>query len=279
MLSTEPGLDLHLMTRDGQKLDRISDTYRVQSRTSDLDALIATGIRAAFVHVSTDQHHEIVVRRLRAGVDVFVDKPLSYDLAESRYMVELARGLSRSLMVGFNRRYAPSYVEALAHPRDLVILQKDRRDGMGDVRTSVLDDFIHLVDTLRMLAPHGAHDIDVQGKTENGKLHHVVLRLAETGFTGLAVMNRSSGSAGEILQTAGAGHRREVVNLGDVIEHDRAPKLLRGSDWEPVGRRRGIEGACRHFLQSVRDGTTLDAEDALTTHEWCEDIITRLTTP
>ncbi|MDI9913714.1 hypothetical protein [Rhodococcus sp. IEGM 1379] len=97
------------------------------------------------------------------------------------------------------------------------------------------------------------------------------LRLAETGFTGLAVMNRSSGSAGEILQTAGAGHRREVVNLGDVIEHDGAPKLLRGSDWEPVGRRRGIEGACRHFLQSVRDGTTLDAEDALITHEWCED--------
>jgi virulence factor len=278
VLCTEPGLDLHLMTRNREKLDTIGDAYRVEARHTDLEAVIAAGVRAAFVHAPTERHPDIVTRLLTAGIDVLVDKPLSYRLADSRRLVALARDLDRSLAVGFNRRFAPAYTEALRHPRDLVVLQKDRRAEARDVRTIVLDDFIHLVDTLRMLAPAGATDLDVRGRIADGRLDHVVLRLAADGFTGLAVMNRASGSGSEVLQTAGADHRREVVNLTEVIEHDGAPRLRRAGDWEPVGRRRGFEDMCRHFLTAVRAGERLDAEDALITHEWCEQIITRLST-
>ncbi|MFE5790850.1 Gfo/Idh/MocA family protein [Rhodococcus erythropolis] len=279
VLGSEPGLDLRLMTRDLSKLDHIADTYRVRPRYTDLDSLIASGVRAAFVHVPTEQHYSVVMPLLQAGVDVFVDKPLSYNLDESRRMVELAHQLGRSLVVGFNRRFAPAYVGALAFPRELVVIQKDRQHSVGDIRTIVLDDFIHLVDTLRMMAPPETLDIDVSGKTDNGKLQHVVLRVAGPQFTGLAIMNRSSGSASEVLQTAGADYRREVVNLTNVIEHDGAPRTHREADWESVGLRRGIEGVCRHFLESVRSGSALDARDALITHEWCDKIIKKLTQP
>lgn len=276
VLGALPGLDLRLMTRDPGKLARIGRAYRVRHLFTDLDDVIASGIRAAFVHAPTEHHHALVTRLLEADIDVLVDKPLSYSLAESRRMTELARERGRSLMVGFNRRYAPAYTQALDGPRDLVVLQKDRHAGTGDVRTIVLDDFIHLVDTLRMLAPRQA-DLDVHGKVVDGQLHHVVLRAAAPGFTGLAVMNRSGGSAGEVLQTAGADRRRDVVNLTDVTEHDGVPSLRRGSDWEPVGRRRGFEAMCLRFLDAVRTGERLDAGDALITHEWCEEIVTRLT--
>lgn len=275
VLGALPELDLRLMTRDPEKLARIGQSYRAHRLFTDLDALIDSGIRAAFVHTPTEHHHDIVIRLLEAGVDVLVDKPLSYSLSESRKMAELARARGRSLMVGFNRRHAPAYLRALETPRDLVVLQKDRRAKTGDVRTIVLDDFIHLVDTVRMLAPHDV-EFDVHGKVEDGQLHHAVLRATRPGFTGLAVMNRASGSAGEVLQTAGADRRLDVVNLTDVIDHDSVPALRRGADWESVGRRRGFEGMCRHFLDAVRTGERLDAEDALVTHEWCEEIITRL---
>ncbi|WP_437074957.1 Gfo/Idh/MocA family protein [Streptomyces sp. enrichment culture] len=275
VLGAMPELDLRLMTRDADKLARIGQSYRAHRLFTDLDALIDSGIRAAFVHTPTETHHDIVTRLLDAGVDVLVDKPLSYTLSESRQTAELARERGRSLMVGFNRRHAPAYLQALDTPRDLVVLQKDRRARTGDVRTIVLDDFIHLVDTLRMLAPEGVA-YDVHGKVEDGQLHHAVLRATGPGFTGLAVMNRAGGSAGETLQTAGADHRLDVVNLTDVIDHDTVPALRRGADWESVGRRRGFEGMCRYFLNAVRTGERIDAGDALVTHEWCEEIIDRL---
>lgn len=277
VLGALPGLELRLMTRDRAKLDRIADAYRVGRRFCDLDELVQSGIRAAFVHAPTEHHYAIVMRLLEAGVDVLVDKPLSYDLAEGRRMVETARELGRSLMVGFNRRFAPAYVAALEHPRDLTVLQKDRHGGTGDVRTIVFDDFIHLVDTLRMLAPADAGRVSVRGRVDDaGNLHHVVLQLCGEDFTGLAVMNRASGSGGEVLQTAGENRRRDVVNLSDVTEHDGAPRLLRSDDWESVGRRRGIDGMCRHFLDAVREGRQIDAQDALATHELCEQVITAL---
>ncbi|NUT91900.1 MAG: Gfo/Idh/MocA family oxidoreductase [Saccharothrix sp.] len=270
-----PGLDLHLMTRDRAKLDRIADAHRVTHRHTTLDGLLDAGVRAAFVHAPTERHFEIVTRLLEADVDVFVDKPLSYSLAESRALVDLARTRGRSLAVGFNRRFAPAYVDALALPRDLVVLQKDRHAGTGDVRTAVLDDFIHLVDTLRLFVPD-ADDVDVRGSVVDGELRHVVLRLAAPGRTGLAIMNRASGSGGELLQVSGGNRRRDVHNLTDVVDHDGAPTARRGDDWTPVAKRRGMDDMCRHFLDAVRTGTRLDAGDALVTHELCERIVTGL---
>ncbi|HWL85312.1 MAG TPA: Gfo/Idh/MocA family oxidoreductase, partial [Polyangiaceae bacterium] len=147
VLAAQPGLELHLMTRDRGKLDRLGDMYRIARRATELDALLDGGLRAAFVHAPTDQHVPIVERLLRAGVDVYVDKPLDYGLEGARRLVELAETAGRSLMVGFNRRYAPPYVEAREQPRELVVLQKNRKAAAEVVRSAIFDDFVHVVDT------------------------------------------------------------------------------------------------------------------------------------
>ncbi|MCA6092681.1 Gfo/Idh/MocA family oxidoreductase [Streptomyces sp. SCA3-4] len=275
VLTTEPGTELHLQTRTPDTLHRVADVHRIPDdrRHTTLDSLLAAGIEAAFVHASTAAHPGIVTRLLEAGVPVYVDKPLAYDLAESERLVRLARERGVSLMVGFNRRHAPGYAQCADHPRDLILLQKNRVGLPEDARTLVLDDFIHVVDTLRFLVPGTVGHVDVRARVRDGLVHHVVLQLSGDGFTAIGTMNRMSGSAEEILEVSGQDTKRQVLNLAEVTDHKGQPTVRRRGDWVSVARQRGIEQIVHAFLDAVRAGRTLDAQDALLTHELCERIV------
>ncbi|MGW3042155.1 Gfo/Idh/MocA family protein [Kitasatospora sp. NPDC001159] len=278
VLTALPGLDLRLMTRDRAKLDRLGEAHRIGAEQlfADLGELIGSGIRAAFVHAATDQHVPIVEQLLTAGVDVYVDKPLDYTLDGARRLVGLADRTGRSLMVGFNRRHAPGYVQAKERPRDLIVLQKNREGLAEAARTLVYDDFIHVVDLLRFLAPGEIEHVDVRARTRDGLVEHVVLALGGEGFTALGIMNRVSGSTEEVLEVSGGDSKREVRNLAEVIDHRGQPTVRRRGDWVSVARQRGIEQCVVGFLDAVRAGKTLDAHDALRTHELCELIVERI---
>ncbi|MER6526535.1 Gfo/Idh/MocA family oxidoreductase [Streptomyces sp. NPDC001508] len=275
VLGALPGIELHLQTRTPATLDRVADALRVPAaqRHPTLGSLLDRGLDAAFVHAPTAAHPEIVTRLLDAGVPTYVDKPLAYELADSRRLVARAEQRDVSLAVGFNRRYAPGYAQCADHPRELILMQKNRIGLPEEPRTMILDDFIHVVDTLRFLAPGPIEDVTVRARLRDGLLHHVVLQLAGDGFTALGVMNRLSGSAEEILEVSGQDTKRQVVNLAEVIDHKGQPTVRRRGDWVPVARQRGIEQAVLAFLDAVRAGTVLSARDALATHELCERVV------
>ncbi|MFG3517221.1 Gfo/Idh/MocA family protein [Streptomyces bobili] len=275
VLGALPGIELHLQTRTPATLDRVAGTLHLPAgqRHRDLDALLAEGLDAAFVHAPTAVHPEIVTRLLEAGVPTYVDKPLAYELADSERLVALAEDRGTSLAVGFNRRYAPGYAQCADHPRELILMQKNRVGLPEEPRSMILDDFIHVVDTLRFLAPGPVDDVTVRARVEDGLLHHVVLQLAGEGFTALGVMNRLSGSNEEILEVSGQDTKRQVVNLAEVIDHKGQPTVRRRGDWVPVARQRGVEQAVTAFLDAVRAGKTLSARDALATHELCERVV------
>jgi virulence factor len=265
----------HLHTRSPVTLRRTANTYRVPEaqRHPDLDTLLDTGLDAAFVHAPTDAHPELVTRLLRAGIPTFVDKPLADDLGEAQRLVGLAETTGVSLAVGFNRRHAPAYAQCLEHPRDLILMQKHRASVPESPRRLVYDDFIHVVDTLRFLVPGPVDRIDVRTRVRDGLLHHVVLQLAGDGFTAIGAMNHLSGSAEEILEVSGQVAKREVRNLAEIIDHKGQPSVRRRGDWVPVARQRGMEQAVVTFLDAVRTGRRLSAQDALRTHELCERIV------
>ncbi|MYV43642.1 Gfo/Idh/MocA family oxidoreductase [Streptomyces sp. SID1328] len=275
VLGTQPGLDLHLQTRTPATLAAVGDSLHLPAgqRHETLDSLLDAGLDAAFVHAPTAVHPEIVTRLLEAGVPTYVDKPLAYELTDSQKLVELAERRDVPLFVGFNRRYAPAYAQVLEHPRDLILLQKNRVGLPEEPRSMILDDFIHVVDTLRFLVPGPVDDVTVRVRTEDGLLHHVVLQLSGDGFTALGVMNRLSGSAEEILEVSGQDTKRQVINLAEVIDHKGQPTVRRRGDWVPVSRQRGIEGAVLTFLDAVRAGEPVSARDALATHELCERVV------
>ncbi|MBQ0972733.1 Gfo/Idh/MocA family oxidoreductase [Streptomyces sp. RK31] len=275
VLAVQPGVELHLQTRTPATLERVGDSLHLPAaqRHAGLDALIAAGLDAAFVHAPTDVHPQVVTRLLKAGVPTYVDKPLAYELADSERLVALAEERGVSLAVGFNRRHAPGYVQCADHPRELIIMQKNRVGLPEEPRRMILDDFIHVVDTLRFLVPGQVDDVTVRARAEDGLLHHVVLQLAGDGFTALGVMNRLSGSTEEILEVSGQDSKRQVVNLAEVIDHKGQPTVRRRGDWVPVSRQRGIEQAALAFLDAVRAGKTLSARDALASHELCERVV------
>jgi virulence factor len=275
VLGVQPEIELHLQTRTTATLDRVADSLHLPraQRHTDLADLLAQDLDAAFVHAATVAHPEIVTRLLQAGVPTYVDKPLAYELAESERLVRLAEERNVSLAVGFNRRHAPGYAQCVEHPRELILMQKNRTGLPEEPRTMVLDDFIHVVDTLRFLVPGPVDDVTVRARAEDGLLHHVVLQLAGDGFTALGVMNRLSGSNEEILEVSGQDTKRQVVNLAEVIDHKGQPTVRRRGDWVPVARQRGIEQAVLVFLDAVRAGKVLSARDALATHELCERVV------
>lgn len=275
VLGTLADVDLHLHTRTPATLERVADGLHLPAgrRHTDLDSLLAQNLDAAFVHAPTPAHPEIVTRLLEAGVPTYVDKPLAYRFGDSERLVMLAEERHLSLAVGFNRRFAPGYTQCADHPRELILMQKNRIGLPEEARTAVLDDFIHVVDTLRYLAPGPVDDVTVRARSDNGLLHHVVLQLSGEGFTALGVMNRLSGSAEEILEVSGQDTKRQVVNLAEVVDHKGQPTVRRRGDWVPVARQRGIEQAVLAFLDAVRAGTVLSARDALETHELCERVV------
>ncbi|WP_459185854.1 Gfo/Idh/MocA family protein [Streptomyces sp.] len=277
VLGAQPGLELHLHTRSRATLDRVGDAYRIANRHPTLDGLLDQGLDAAFVHAPTDHHVAIAERLLEAGVPVYLDKPLAADLAGAERLVRLAADRRVSLMTGFNRRYAPAYTQCLDHPRDLILMQKNRIGLPGAARTFVYDDFIHVVDTLRFLLPGAVEDTAVRAKTRDGAVHHLVLQLSGDGFTAIGVMNRMSGSAEERLEVSGEDTKREVLNIAEVIDHKGQPTLRRRGDWVPVARQRGFEQIILTFLDAVRAGEVLSAWDALETHKLCERVVEAIT--
>ncbi|MBR7342117.1 Gfo/Idh/MocA family protein, partial [Klebsiella pneumoniae] len=88
---------------------------------------------------------------LNAGVHVCVDKPLAENVQDAERLIELAARKKLTLMVGFNRRFAPLYQQLKAQSGSFVSLRMDkhRTDSVGpnDLRFTLLDDYLHVVDT------------------------------------------------------------------------------------------------------------------------------------
>jgi predicted dehydrogenase len=79
---------------------------RVHARWEDL--LAAPGLDAVLIATSGD-HAPIAVAAARAGLHVFVEKPMALSSADAASMIESAEAASVTLMVGTMKRYDPAY--------------------------------------------------------------------------------------------------------------------------------------------------------------------------
>lgn len=275
VLGTRADVQLAFVTRSTATLDELGAAWRVDRLHTDLDEALAEGLDAAFVHAPTAVHPAIVRRLIEAGVPTLVDKPIADTLEACEPLVDLAETRGVSLMVGFNRRHAPAQAEAAALKAPFVLMQKNRAGHADGVRRTVFDDFIHVVDSLRFLAP-GATQARVSGRLDGDLLEHVMLHLTGPGLDAVGVMNRVSGANEEVLEVMGGGIKRRIVNLADVTEFADGESLTRRGDWTTVARQRGFEAMIEAFLGAVREDRRLSALDALETHRLCEQVVTKL---
>ncbi|OFW78997.1 MAG: oxidoreductase [Alicyclobacillus sp. RIFOXYA1_FULL_53_8] len=280
ILGVNPNIELHIATRNPERLARIAGQYRIANRYSDVQSLLTAGLDAAFVHSATEAHATIVEQLLEAGVHVYVDKPISFSLQESTHLVRLAKEKQRILMVGFNRRFAPMIRALKEQPAaNVIVMQKNRVGQPGHATTFILDDFIHVVDTLRFLLPGEVEQIVVHARAEAGQLYHVSLQLSGRNFTAIGLMNRDSGITEESLEYMASGQKWVVHDLNETLfMADGQRQTKHFGDWTPVLHRRGFEQIITEFLQAVRDNRDPNpsAEDSLRTHELCHEVLRQI---
>jgi predicted dehydrogenase/threonine dehydrogenase-like Zn-dependent dehydrogenase len=100
-----------IVSRGGAQGNNFARDRRVEVLTSNLDDVISdSGFSLMVIATRHHEHASQVVRSLRAGKHVFVEKPLAISWSELADVAETYRGLREQplLLVGFNRRFSPA---------------------------------------------------------------------------------------------------------------------------------------------------------------------------
>jgi predicted dehydrogenase len=96
----------------GARGKRYAQRFGAAYCCSDYDEILRDPeIDCVLITTRNQLHAAQAAAALRSGKHVFVEKPMAITEAECRELCAAVRESGRQLMVGFNRRYAPDYVE------------------------------------------------------------------------------------------------------------------------------------------------------------------------
>ena len=278
------GIELILNSRDPQTLAKFQAQYRLPRATTRLDELIEWHPQAAFVLTPSATHHAIVEQLLSAGIDVFVEKPLTLKLDEARQLAELADQQGRILMVGYNRRYAPLHRQARLlwgdRPIQMAVLQKNRTSAYHpNLRNNYIDDTIHIIDMLRFFCGDGqaAHTLS---QVENGKLVGAASTVAYAhGGFGLVLTSLQAGRWYEHYALHGESTSLQIDAFSRLeLTTDNEHKVWEetyASAWKTTLKARGFVDEIAHFFECVqsRAKPQTDGWEAYRTQQLLEEMI------
>ena len=176
-------------------LSALGERYHVpaERRYLDAEALVKKGdLDAIFVLNSDEFHTDAALAALEHGKHVFIEKPMCLTRQEAEAIIKARDEAGVQVMVGYMRRYAPAFVQAVEHVRALekinyarvrdiigqnaqfigqssvVLRPKDiSAEAMQDraerasrlVKTAIGDATQNLVSTYRLLCGLSSHDL------------------------------------------------------------------------------------------------------------------------
>ncbi|MTD41417.1 gfo/Idh/MocA family oxidoreductase [Erwinia sp. CPCC 100877] len=265
-----------LSTRNPAVLKNVSEKYGFQETVSSVDELLQAGVSACFVHVATKAHGKIVRQLLEAGIHVFIDKPLSEDLAEVRELQALAKEKKLVLMIGFNRRFAPLVAELKAvKGKNMLLIQKNRVAAEEMTDYVIYDLFLHLADTVVYLLDDAIKQIHSKIIEEKGFLKRAVLQVETETTTAIATMNLWAGANTETYQLMSAEGTYLLENLTELTIKKQATLLKSFDDWTTTLEKRGFQQMVTAFVEAVKMGQSADLkqENTFISHELCAKMI------
>lgn len=174
-------------------LDAVADHYHVSRRYTDWHEMLAQPDIDAVVICHSGSHRDSTISALQAGKHVFVEKPLAWNLRETREIAAVAHQSNRILQLGYHKLHDPAFAYAKEQ------LQKMQDIGYG--RITVL----HPADELG----HSPHRVlRGNGVVEEGHL--------DTGTWADQVKNQLFGGAGgsvEMLVDEALGQHKNNASL------------------------------------------------------------------
>ncbi len=164
---------LALSDMDHELLEDVADHYHIQDRYTDYRELLDREEIAAVVVCHSGSHRDTVLAALERNKDVFVEKPLAWNLREAEEVAGTAKRSDRIVQVGYHKLYDPAFPVAKQYV--------DQIEDLGLVRITVL----HPTNELG-LSPHrirrGRREI-LEGHVDPGAWDHQ-LRMQREGLTG-----------------------------------------------------------------------------------------------
>jgi predicted dehydrogenase len=237
-------------------------------------------VQGVVVSASAVSHHPLARVLLEAGKDVYVEKPLTLEVAHAEELVRIARERGRILMVGHLLLYHPAvrYLKGMIDRGELgdlyyiysqrVNLGKVRRDenALWSFAPHDLSVILHLLDMepIDVVARGSAF---LQGRVEDvvfvdlrfpgGKLAHVhvswldphkLRKFTVVGSQKMVVFDDMEASEKVRIYDKGVDRAGEVVSYGDALTVRSGDILIpKLSLQEPLT----IE--CKHFVECVRE--------------------------
>lgn len=269
--------EFYFATRRESVQKELKQRYQLDHMYTNLEELIDQGIEACFIHTATGSHYQLIKKCLTEGIHVFVDKPVSENLAEVEELFALAQAKEKVLMVGFNRRFAPM-VEQLKQIPDkrMIYLSKHRQSASQDTDFVIYDLFLHLVDTAVYLLdePIIAHSSQIKESAKGLETATLMLETAHT--TAILTMDLKSGANTEDYRITAKSGTYDVRNLTTLTETAAgAISQHEFGDWETTLSKRGFYPMVCAFLTAITDPSAVDLrqEQVVKSHQLCQEMI------
>jgi len=254
-----------LSSRRGFTPSFVGRRFGFKSVTTDIDCLFSPGSSPTLV-ISTrhNSHASLVSRALKAGKNVFVEKPLCLTLAELEEIESLTLESRSTLMVGFNRRFSPLVTSLRGYlsntPKSFVYTinsgQLPDAHWLNDPLVGggrLLGEACHFVDLLRFLTSSPILDIQILSRPLTGPLDRPQTFILSISF--------ADGSVGSINYYSNGTkyfpkERLEIFSSGRIFRIDNFRKL---SAWGVDGFKtkrlwsqdKGQLACCSSFLESL----------------------------
>ena len=269
IISTMQDIDFVLHSSKQEKLEALSKSHGFKTTETDFDRFINCGLDAVFIHTPTETHYHLIKQFLEKDIHVFVDKPLSDKLAQTRELLDLANSKNLILMVGFNRRFAPQTQILKETPdKNMIIVRKNRESAVQKSHFALYDMMIHVVDTALYLLDDEITDISYSKSETNGEINRALLSIETQSCTLLAYMNMHSGARLETYEVMSPSKHQILENLDTLHTHTPKGTLTQSfSDWTPTLEKRGFSQMIHHFIRCIESNDNSGNNDALQSHE------------
>lgn len=280
MMTEHPSIEWHLSTRNEEKLSEIGKKYRINKEQlhTDWKELLDLEMDAVFIHTPTPTHAEIIRAMLEKNIPVFVDKPISDKLEETKELIELSKEKNTLLMAGFNRRFAPRVKELNEiEDKNMVYFQKNQPNQPTKAsRYRIYDLMIHPIDTaLHMVnGPVKIINTGIVGTEEALKRAWVLLESDQANI--MVSVNTESGSKLETMEIQSATQTVRLENLTDWTKYDESGYSSKSfGDWDNTLYKRGFVPMIQTFIDTVRSNgeNPVSLDSSLQSHEVCETIL------
>ena len=259
--------------------------FGFKNASTDFKSIIKNeSISSIVIATRHNSHAELTYESLRAGKNVFVEKPLALDQQslkkiEDIFFVNNKIDKQPILMVGFNRRFAPQIykikelIQGLREPKSVIMTMNagflpedhwshDVFKGGG----RIVGEACHYIDLMRYIVGHKIINFQVSkmGKNES---------ISVTEDKAIITLNFADGSHGVINYLANGSNkfpkeRIEIFSEGKILQLDNFKKL-KGYGWKSFRKMnlwhqdKGQKNCIKSFISSLENGTPAIPYDEL----------------